>query len=47
VPGDTVAFKLTSTTPQRDITLRPFHELDYQRYTVYWQVTPAKQARSD
>lgn len=47
VPGDAVAFKLTSTTPRRDITLRPFHELDYERYTVYWKVTPGKQARND
>jgi uncharacterized protein len=47
LPGKTVAFKLTTTTPQRDITLRPFHELHYERYTVYWKVTPAKQASND
>lgn len=47
LPGHAVAFKLTSTTPRRDITLRPFHELDYERYTVYWKVAPAKQAMSD
>ena len=47
VPGKAVAFKLTSTTPQRDITLRPFHELHYERYTVYWKVAPAKQASND
>jgi hypothetical protein len=47
LPGNTVAFKLTTGTPKRDITLRPFHELDYERYTVYWKVTPPKQARSD
>lgn len=46
LPGETVAFQLTSATPRRDITLRPFHELDYQRYTVYWKVT-SKQASSD
>lgn len=47
VPGKAVAFKLTSTTPQREITLRPFHELHYERYTIYWKVAPARQARSD
>jgi len=44
LPGNTVAFKLNTTTG--DITLRPFHELDYERYTVYWKVTPGK-ASSD
>lgn len=37
VPGDTLAFKLTTSEPRKEVTLRPFHELDYQRYTVYWQ----------
>ncbi len=46
VPGDALAFKLTTNEPRREITLRPFHELDYQRYTVYWKTTPAKQAKN-
>ena len=47
LPGKAVAFKLTSSTPRRDITLRPFHELDYERYNVYWKVAPIKQASRD
>jgi DUF1680 family protein len=43
VPGDALAFKLTTAEPRKEVTLRPFHELDYQRYTVYWKTTPAKQ----
>lgn len=40
--GDALAFQLTTSSPRKEITLRPFHELDYQRYTVYWKVTPQK-----
>ncbi|MBL8266590.1 glycoside hydrolase family 127 protein [Steroidobacter sp.] len=43
VPG-ALAFTLITDSPRQEITLRPFHELDYQRYTVYWKTTPAKQA---
>jgi hypothetical protein len=43
VPGDTLTFKLTTNEPRKEVTLRPFHELDYQRYTVYWKTTPAKE----
>jgi hypothetical protein len=45
LPGNTVAFKMNTSTG--DVTLRPFHELDYERYTVYWKVTAAKRAGSD
>lgn len=45
IPGAALAFKLTTSEPRQDITLRPFHELDYQRYTVYWKTVPAGQAR--
>jgi DUF1680 family protein len=45
-PGDALAFKLTTNEPRKEITLRPFHELDYQRYTVYWKTMPAKQAKN-
>ncbi|MFC4310856.1 beta-L-arabinofuranosidase domain-containing protein [Steroidobacter flavus] len=44
VAGDTLAFKLTTSQPRKEVTLRPFHEIDYDRYTVYWKTTPAKQA---
>jgi hypothetical protein len=44
VPGDALAFQLTTSTPRKEITLRPFHELDYQRYTVYWKTAPATTA---
>lgn len=44
VPGDALAFKLTTSEPRKEVTLRPFHELDYQRYTVYWKTAPARQA---
>lgn len=44
VPGTTLAFKLTTGTPRQELTLRPFHELDYQRYTVYWKTAPASAA---
>jgi hypothetical protein len=44
VPGNALAFKLTTSEPGKEVTLRPFHELDYQRYTVYWKAAPAKQA---
>jgi DUF1680 family protein len=37
IPGDALAFTLTTSEPRKEVTLRPFHELDYQRYTVYWQ----------
>lgn len=37
LPGDALAFQLTSSTPRREITLRPFNELHYQRYNVYWR----------
>jgi DUF1680 family protein len=47
VPGDTLAFKLTSSEPRREITLRPFNELHYQRYNVYWKTAPARQAMRD
>jgi DUF1680 family protein len=46
VPGDALAFKLTTSEPRKEITLRPFHELDYQRYTVYWKTVPVKQAKN-
>jgi hypothetical protein len=42
-PGDALAFTLTTSEPREEVTLRPFHELDYQRYTVYWKTTPATQ----
>lgn len=42
VPGDTLAFKLTTSEPGKDVTLRPFHELDYQRYAVYWKTAPVR-----
>lgn len=41
VPGAALAFTLTTDSPHQEVTLRPFHELDYQRYTVYWKTTPA------
>lgn len=44
VPGDALAFKLTTSEPRQEVTLRPFHELDYQRYTVYWKTIPAASA---
>jgi DUF1680 family protein len=44
VPGGELAFKLTTHQPRKEITLRPFHELDYQRYTVYWTTVPTGQA---
>jgi len=44
LPGDTLAFQLTTSTPRQEVTLRPFHELDYQRYTVYWKTAPASAA---
>jgi DUF1680 family protein len=37
LPGEALAFQLTSSTPRREIILRPFHELHYQRYNVYWK----------
>jgi DUF1680 family protein len=37
VSGDTLAFKLTTSEPRKEVTLRAFHELDYQRYAVYWK----------
>jgi uncharacterized protein len=43
VPGNLLTFKLTTAAPRKEVTLRPFHELDYQRYTVYWKTTPVKQ----
>jgi len=43
-PGDALAFKLTTGEPRKEVTLRPFHELDYQRYTVYWKTAPPKKA---
>jgi hypothetical protein len=46
VPGDALAFKLTTSEPRKEITLRPFHELDYQRYIVYWKTVPVKQAKN-
>ncbi|WP_129776493.1 glycoside hydrolase family 127 protein [Peristeroidobacter soli] len=47
VPGAALAFKLTTGEPREEVTLRPFHEIDYDRYTVYWKTTPAKQAASE
>jgi DUF1680 family protein len=47
VPGNALAFQLTTNTPRKQITLRPFHELDYQRYNVYWKTTSPRQASSD
>lgn len=44
VPGAALAFTLRTSAPSKEVTLRPFHELDYQRYTVYWKTTAAKQA---
>ncbi|WP_116807249.1 glycoside hydrolase family 127 protein [Steroidobacter cummioxidans] len=44
VPGNELAFKLTTGEPRQEVTLRPFHELDYQRYTVYWKTAPANSA---
>lgn len=44
VPGETLAFQLTTATPPKEITLRPFHELDYQRYNVYWKTSPPNNA---
>lgn len=44
VPGAALAFTLKTSAPSKEVTLRPFHELDYQRYTVYWKTTAAKQA---
>ncbi|MDY6944451.1 MAG: glycoside hydrolase family 127 protein [Pseudomonadota bacterium] len=47
VPGDALAFKLTSSEPRQEITLRPFHELDYQRYTVYWKTAPDEPVKQE
>jgi DUF1680 family protein len=41
VPGEALAFELTTSAPRKQVMLRPFHELDYQRYTVYWKTTLA------
>ena len=43
VPGDALAFKLTTSQPRKEVMLGPFHELDYQRYTVYWKTALPKQ----
>jgi uncharacterized protein len=47
LPGEALAFELTSAAPRRQIILRPFHELHYQRYNVYWQTVLPKQELRD
>lgn len=41
-PGKELAFR-TQGSGQPDITLRPFSDLHYQRYNVYWTVVPPSQ----
>lgn len=38
VPGQVLAFRTRGIGRPADVTLRPFSELHYQRYNVYWTV---------
>ena len=39
-PGEGLSFHTANIGRPRDVTLRPFAELSYERYTVYWNVLP-------
>jgi hypothetical protein len=43
VPGKSLAFKTVNAGHPCDVILRPFYQMYYQRYTVYWKtLTPAQ-----
>lgn len=44
VDGDPLAFRTQGIGQPADVTLRPFPDLHYQRYTVYWPLRPAETA---
>jgi hypothetical protein len=45
IGGNDPVFRTAGTGRPRDVTLRPFNELFYDRYNVYWDVlTPAQYA---
>jgi DUF1680 family protein len=45
VPGNVLAFRTVRTGRPREVTLRPFNEIFYNYYNVYWDVlTPAQYA---
>jgi DUF1680 family protein len=45
VNGNELVFRTVATGQPRDVTLRPFNEIFYDYYNVYWDVlTPAKYA---
>jgi DUF1680 family protein len=41
LPGERLAFRMQGAGKPHEVTLRPFWELHYQRYNVYWTATPA------
>ncbi|MBB6095428.1 hypothetical protein HNQ60_004318 [Povalibacter uvarum] len=41
LPGDQLAFKTQGIGQPSDVTLRPFPDLHYERYNVYWALKPA------
>jgi DUF1680 family protein len=38
VPGQPLTFRTVGVGKPADVVLKPFYQLSYQRYTVYWQV---------
>jgi uncharacterized protein len=38
VAGAPLAFRTVNAGRPADVILRPFYQLHYQRYTVYWDV---------
>jgi uncharacterized protein len=42
VPGGELAFKTVRIGRPHDVTLRPFPELHYSRYNVYWTLKPPR-----
>jgi hypothetical protein len=45
VPGTGLVFRTVRAGRPRDVTLRPFNEIFYDYYNVYWDVlTPAQYA---
>jgi DUF1680 family protein len=39
-PGSDLAFRVRTTGKPQDVVLRPFPDLHYERYNVYWKVSP-------
>lgn len=43
VPGDALVFRTQGIGRPADVTLRPFPDLHYERYNVYWKLSPQTQ----